>query len=124
RYAEDNGGTPPEFHITAYLHGLTLLADFARLRAALNTPGPGTFRHPWYGAQICAVRGPWKVMRDDRDARVLELEICFLVPGPPAYPSITPSVAASIAYLSTQAVESAWAPFNVQSGAPPSLTQP
>ena len=38
RYAQDNGGTPPEFDIHAYLHGATLLSDYARLRSALMKP--------------------------------------------------------------------------------------
>lgn len=111
RYAEDNGATPPEFHLTCFLHGLDLMARWARLRAALNQPGPGTLMHPWYGAQFCAVKGPYKVVRDDKDSGVLELQICFLVTGPPVYPSLVTGIAASISTLSAKAIALSFSTF-------------
>lgn len=77
-YAEDNGYSPPEFTITAVLHGRDVIAQFRSLRAALNRKGPGTLHHPFYGAKLCAVKGPWKVTREDSDLGVLTLEICFV----------------------------------------------
>ena len=114
RYAEDNGYTPPEFDMTCVLHGPNLLSDFSRLRSALNTPGPGTLRHPWYGAQYCAVKGPWKVCRDDRDSGVLELEVTFLVTGPPAFPGLVSGIAATISTLSASAVTASFAAFTAE----------
>ena len=118
RYAEDNGYTPPEFDMTCVLHGPNLLADFSRLRAALNTPGPGTLRHPWYGAQFCAVKGPWKVSREDRDSGVLELDVTFLVTGPPAFPGLVSNIAATISTLSASAVAASFAAFTAQFNLP------
>lgn len=78
RYAEYNGATPPEFHLTCVLHGPNLLSDWSRLEAALNQPQSGTLQHPWFGRRECAVKGPYKVNREDKDSGVLELEVCFL----------------------------------------------
>lgn len=101
RYAEDNGFTPPVYHITAYLHGAGLRGQFNALAAALNTPGPGTLAHPWLGSHLCAVKGPWKVVRDDKDSGVLEIEITFLETSPTAlFPGAVSGIAALVSGLS------------------------
>jgi prophage DNA circulation protein len=101
RYAEFNGYTPPEFHITAILHGTGLLAQFSALKAALNRPGPGTLKHPWYGSQYVAVVGPWKVSRDDKDSGVLHLDIKFAVTSGSMFPASVSGIAATVTALAT-----------------------
>ena len=114
RYAEDNGGTPPQFNLTCVLHGATLAYDWSRLRSALNVPGPGTLRHPWYGSQLCQVKGPWKVSRDDKDSGVLQIEVEFLVTSNgPSFPSLNGiGIAATITGLSGSAISSIFSSFS------------
>lgn len=118
RYVEDNGYCPPEFTITAVLHGKGLLGQFSALRSALNVPGPGTLHHPYYGTQFCSVIGPWKVKREDRDSGVLELEIKFAVTGPAVFPGRFGSIAAVVSGLASTLVSSAFAAFAAQYGTP------
>lgn len=99
RYAEDNGYTPPEFHVTAILRGTGLMAKFSALRSALNRAGPGTLKHPWYGSQYVAVVGPWKVTRDDKDSGVLTLDIKFAVTSGSLYPGLVAGIAATVTSL-------------------------
>lgn len=108
-YMEPNGVFEPNFHVRAVLHGPTWLADFNRLRTALNTPSPGTLNHPWYGRQTVIAKHPWKVTRDDKDLGVLELDIHFLLAGAASFPSIITGIAASISGLSGAAIASATA---------------
>jgi prophage DNA circulation protein len=121
-YVEDNGLIPPEFTLTAILHGNNLLAQFAALRNALNTPGPGTLYHPWYGPQFCAVKGPWKVTREDSDSGVLTLEICFWVTGPAQFPNRVSGIAAQVTSLSATFVNTAWNEFVSQYGTTPAFS--
>lgn len=108
-YMEPNGVFEPNFHVRAVLHGPTWLADFNRLRTALNTPSPGTLNHPWYGRQTVIAKHPWKVTRDDKDLGVLELDIHFLLAGSASFPSIITGIAASISGLAGAAVASSFA---------------
>lgn len=109
RYAEDNGYCPPEFTLTCVLHGNDVLSKFKSLRAALNRPGPGTLRHPWYGSQLCAVKGPWKVTREDTDLGVLTLEVTFLVTGNAIFPMAMAAIPAMVSSLSAGLVSTAMA---------------
>ena len=118
RYAEDNGYIPPEFKMTCVLHGNSVLSDFSALRSALNRPGPGTLHHPWYGTQFCAVKGPWRVKREDRETGVLELEVCFLVTGPAVFPGRTSAIAALVTGLSAQFVGELFTLFQNAYGTP------
>lgn len=118
RYAEDNGYIPPEFKMTCVLHGNSVLSDFSALRSALNQPGPGTLHHPWYGAQFCAVKGPWKVTREDRQSGVLELDVCFLVTGPAVFPGRTSTIAALVTGLSATFVNDLFTLFQNTYGTP------
>ncbi len=118
RYVEDNGYCPPEFHVTAVLHGRGLLSQFSALRSALNRPGPGTLHHPYYGTQFVAVIGPWKVKREDKDAGVLELDIKFAVTGPAVFPGNFGSISAVVTGLASTLISSAFAAFAARYGNP------
>lgn len=121
-YLEDNGRHPPEFKISALLHGDNLPAKFASLRSALTRPGPGLLKHPYYGRQLCMVDGKFRVKRDDRDAGVIEIEIPFSVTGPPALPGAVSGVAAFVTGLATSALTSLFQSFAGRYGAPISST--
>lgn len=111
-YIEDNGRHPPEFKISALLHGDNLPAKFASLRSALTRPGPGLLKHPYYGRQLCMVDGKFRVKRDDREAGVIEIEIPFSVTGPAALPGIvTGGVAAYVTGIATSALTSLFQQF-------------
>jgi len=110
-YLEDNGRHPPEFKISALLHGDNLPAKFASLRSALTRPGPGLLKHPYYGRQLCMVDGKFRVKRDDREAGVIEIEIPFSVTGPAALPGIVTGVAAYVTGIATSALTSLFQQF-------------
>lgn len=117
-YLEDNGAHPPEFKITAILHGQGLTGQFRALRAALSRPGPGLLKHPYWGNQFCMVDGKARIKRDDKDAGVLELEINFSVTGPPALPGAVSGVAAFVTGLVTSALSSLFDLFSASYGNP------
>lgn len=116
-YVEDNGYLPPEFTLTCILHGTNCLGQFRALRAALDTPGPGTLHHPWYGAQFVAAK-KWKVKRDDRDSGVLELECCFQVTGAAVFPGVASAIAAQVTGLSAAFVAALFSRFVTAYGTP------
>lgn len=100
RYVEDNGLITPKFQVTAVLHGQNLSGQLNALRHALNQPAPGTLQHPYFGAQYCAVLGPYKIVRDETQSGIITLDINFEVTGPPqsvlssiASPALLPPVA-------------------------------
>ena len=50
-WTEDHGAVLTQQQINAILLGSDYQAQFNRLLAALNTPGPGELVHPWFGVQ-------------------------------------------------------------------------
>ena len=111
RFAEDNGYIPPKFELTCVLHGQGLPGKVKTLRRALNTPGPGTLQHPHYGAQFCAVVGPYRVIREDTDSGVVIIEATFAVTGPPLFPGVVSGIAAVVTGLAGSAVTQLFAAF-------------
>lgn len=111
RYVEDNGYIPPKFSISALLHGRDLKAQFGRLRSALNRPGPGVLKHPYYGVQFVQVDGEYEVTRDDREAGTIEIDIKFAVTGPPVLPGIVSGVAAVVSGLASSATSAIFDAF-------------
>lgn len=118
RYMEDNGAIPPCFSVTAILHGANLPGQLNALRGALMTPGPGTLKHPVYGAQFVAVDGTYRIKREDRDAGVITLDIKFKVTGAPVFPGLVSGIAALVTGLAGAAVTAAFAAFVKSFGAP------
>lgn len=106
RYAEDNGFIPPEFKLNIILAGPNLAGQVASLRAALNTPGPGTLKHPWAGVHRCAVKGPFRIEREDRDAGVIQLEVTFLRDDGPVFIAVLSGIPAVVAGLASGATGS------------------
>lgn len=118
RYVEDNGYIPPKFCINALLHGLNLPSQLSRLRAALNRPGPGVLKHPYYGVQFVQVDGEYEITRDDREAGTIELEIKFAVTGPPILPGLVSGVAAVVSGLASSATSAIFDAFLAAYGKP------
>lgn len=109
-YMEDNGKHPEEFSVTAILHGANLPAKLRRLKSALNTPGPGTLKHPYFGSKFVAVCGPYKGERADANAGVITLEIKFKVTGPPLT-SLVSGVSAVVSSLASSTVSALYSTF-------------
>ena len=118
RYMEDNGYIPPRFTITAILHGQNLPSQWARLRSALITPGPGVLKHPWYGTQLVQVDGTFRVSREDKRAGTLEIEINLAVTGGPVFPGILSGIAAVVTGLASAAVSEIFTAFTKSYGSP------
>lgn len=110
-YMEDNGKHPGEFSVTAILHGADLQAKLRRLMRALNTPGPGTLKHPYFGSKLVAVCGPYKGERQDTNSGVITLDIKFKETGPPLLPALVSGVAAFVSGLATSAVTALFSQF-------------
>lgn len=117
-YAEYNGQHPNEYHITAYLHGPNLLGQYRALESALNFPGPGTLNHPWHGVRFCAVKGPYKTHREDRDSGVMKVDITFVVTGPAMFPGNFGAIAALVTGLSSSVTSRLFAQFVADFGDP------
>lgn len=111
RYMEDNGRIPPRFSISALLHEPGLPGKLSRLRSALTSPGPGVLKHPWAGTQFVQVDGPYRIMREDRQSGVIELEIKFAVTGAPVLPGLVSGVAALVTGLAGSAVTALFTAF-------------
>lgn len=109
-YMEDNGKHPEEFAVTAILHGRDLPAKLRRLKRALNTPGPGTLKHPYFGSKFVTVCGPYKGERSDANSGVITLEIKFKVTGPPLT-SVVSGISAVVSSLAGTAVSALYASF-------------
>lgn len=119
-YAEDNGLLPPEFKLTAILHGKGLPGKLSRLRRALNQPGPGVLKHPHYGTQFVQVDGKYIVKRSDKESGVVTLIIKFVVTGPPRNPGTVSGVAAYVTGLAGTAITQLFEAFQKEFGAPKS----
>lgn len=116
QYVEDNGLIPPEFKVTAILHGANLPGQLKALRSALTRPGPGTLRHPYFGSQFVMVMGPYRGERQDSDSGVITLEISFAVTGPPIFPGAVSGIAAVVSGLASGAVASMFQAFSAAYG--------
>lgn len=70
------------------------------------------------GARFCAVKGPWKVSREDRDSGTLHLEITFLETGPAIFPGLLTTIAALVTGLSSAFIGSLFTQFSAAFGNP------
>ena len=118
RYAEDNGGIPPKFKISAVLAEPNLPAKVRALRRALTQQGPGTLKHPWIGAQFVQVDGAFTIKRSDKEAGQVDIEIKFLVTGPPQFPSLASGISAVVSGLAATAVVDLFREFVAAYGDP------
>lgn len=111
RYAEDNGGIPPKFKISAIVAEPNLPAKLRALRNALTAQGPGTLKHPWCGSQFVQVDGDYSIKRSDKTSGHVELEIKFLVTGPPQFPRLASGIAAVVTGLRANSLLTLFAEF-------------
>ncbi|MEM5371362.1 DNA circularization N-terminal domain-containing protein [Paraburkholderia azotifigens] len=86
-YAEDNGRATREFSITAFLIGDDYLDKRDRLLEALETKGPGTLVHPWYGELKVSPKDPARVSHSKQNGGMCTVQLSFVEAGELAFPS-------------------------------------
>jgi len=76
-FHEDMGRATRQFPVQALLVGDDVLAQAAAFEAALETPGPGTLIHPWYGTLTVVATGSQRAQWDLREGRVARYTLTF-----------------------------------------------
>ncbi len=69
-YTEDLGRATRLFTINAYLVGNDFFEARDRLIVAIDTPGPGTLVHPYYGEIAVCISGEIRVSHSGRNGRM------------------------------------------------------
>jgi len=91
-YAEDNGRATREFSITAFLIGDDYLDKRDRLLEALETKGPGTLIHPWYGELKVSLKDPARVSHSKQNGGMCTLQLSFVEAGELTFPGAVDSL--------------------------------
>lgn len=93
-WSEDLGRATRNFEVTAFLIGDDYLARRDALLAALETEGPGTLVHPWYGELEVSVREPARVSHSSRDGGMCTVALAFVEAGELEFPAAADSLGA------------------------------
>jgi prophage DNA circulation protein len=89
-YREDLGRATRTFAVEGYVIGPDYIAARDALLAALEQPGVGELRHPYYGVRSVAVEGV-RVRETSTDGGMAVFSVDFVeTPAQPAWPSSTP----------------------------------
>lgn len=91
-YAEDNGRATREFSITAFLIGDDYLEKRDRLLEAIETKGPGTLVHPWYGELKVSLKDPARVSHSKQNGGMCTVQLSFVESGELTFPSAADSL--------------------------------
>ncbi|BGI52720.1 MAG: DNA circularization N-terminal domain-containing protein [Candidatus Hamiltonella defensa (Ceratovacuna japonica)] len=86
-YTEDLGRATRRFQITAYLVGEDYLVQRDRLIAAIETPGPGTLVHPYYGELSVCMEGDVRVSHSGREGRLCRVSFSVVEAGELSFPT-------------------------------------
>lgn len=86
-WAEDLGRATRQINLTAFLIGDDYLRRRDALLAALETKGPGTLVHPWYGELQVSVREPASVTHSHRNGGMCEITLSFVEAGELQFPA-------------------------------------
>lgn len=86
-YTEDLGRATRRFTIQAYVIGDNYFDVRDRLIAAVDTPGPGTLIHPFYGEMKICVDGEVRVSHSSADGRMCRISFAFVEAGELSFPS-------------------------------------
>ncbi|ASX25784.1 DNA circularization protein [Candidatus Williamhamiltonella defendens] len=100
-YTEDLGRATRRFQISAYLVGEDYLAARDRLIGAIETPGPGTLVHPYYGELSVCMEGDVRVSHSGREGRLCRIRFSVVEAGTLSFP--TADIATSQTLLSSSA---------------------
>ncbi len=93
-YAEDLGRATREISITAFLIGADYLDARDKLLEALETAGPGTLVHPWYGELKVSLKEPARVSHSIANGGMCTVQLSFVEAGELAFPSAGNSLGA------------------------------
>jgi hypothetical protein len=86
---DDFGVLAGEIYIDGFLVGDDYQAQASALKAALETPGPGTLIHPWLGEFLVVVVSPASIRFDVQELRVARFSASFdPAPGVGTLPAI------------------------------------
>ncbi|SPB16531.1 multidrug DMT transporter [Caballeronia novacaledonica] len=93
-YAEDLGRATREINVTAFLIGDDYLDARDKLLEALETAGPGTLVHPWYGELKVSLKDPARVSHSIANGGMCTVQLSFVEAGELAFPSAGNSLGA------------------------------
>ncbi|BAO88912.1 DNA circularization protein [Caballeronia cordobensis] len=99
-YAEDLGRATREINITAFLIGADYIDARDKLLEALETAGPGTLVHPWYGELKVSLKDTARVSHSIAHGGMCTVQLSFVESGDLAFPAASTS-------LGSKALESA-----------------
>lgn len=86
-YTEDLGRATRRFSISAYLVGNDFFEARDRLIVAIDTLGPGTLVHPYYGEIAVCIDGEVRVSHSGRDGRMCRVNFSVVEAGELSFPT-------------------------------------
>ncbi|MFT8210855.1 MAG: DNA circularization protein [Symbiopectobacterium sp.] len=86
-YTEDLGRATRRFSISAYLVGDDFFEARDRLIVAIDTPGPGTLVHPYYGEIAVCIDGEVRVSHSGREGRMCRVSFSVVEAGELSFPT-------------------------------------
>lgn len=86
-YTEDLGRATRRFTLNAYLVGDDFFEARDRLIVAIDTPGPGTLVHPYYGEIAVCIDGEVRVSHSGRDGRMCRVSFNVVEAGELSFPT-------------------------------------
>lgn len=86
-YTEDLGRATRRFNIGAYLVGDDFFEARDRLIVAIDTPGPGTLVHPYYGEIAVCIDGEVRVSHSGREGRLCRVSFSVVEAGELSFPT-------------------------------------
>ena len=85
-WTEDLGRATRRISVNAYLIGDDYPEHRDRLIAAIETAGPGTLVHPWYGEMTGSIDGQVRVTHSDAEGRMCRIAFQFVESGELSFP--------------------------------------
>lgn len=85
-FTEDLGRAAREINITAYVIGPDYLSARDALLQAIESPGPGTLVHPWYGT-LQVVARPGRVTHSQQEGGMCRFSLVFVESGELEFPT-------------------------------------
>lgn len=86
-YSEDLGRTTRRFNVSAYLIGDDYFDQRDRLIKAVETPGPGTLVHPFYGEMVICIDGDVRVSHSNSAKRMCQVSFNVVESGELSFPT-------------------------------------
>jgi hypothetical protein len=86
-YTEDLGRTSRRYTLQAYLVGDDYFDQRDALITAVDTPGPGTLVHPFYGEMVICIDGEVRISHSGDAGRMCSIEFSFVEAGELAFPT-------------------------------------